>query len=61
MDSVQIASTQIASTASSHRRVAIAPWIVIALVGAAIIACAVVASLYGNVAATDLPDLPIGP
>jgi hypothetical protein len=50
-------STQIASTASTPR-VAIAPWIVIALVGAAIIACAVVASLYGSVAATDLP---IGP
>jgi len=29
-------------------------WIVVALVGAAIIACAVVAPLYGNVPATDL-------
>jgi hypothetical protein len=60
MDSVQITSTQIASTDSTPR-VAIAPWIVIALVGAAIIACAVIASLYGSVAATDLSDLPIGP
>jgi hypothetical protein len=33
-------------------------WIVIALVGGVIIACAVFASLYGNVAATNLQ---IGP
>ena len=43
---------------TSFARVVMASWIVIALVGAAIVACAVVASLYGNVATTDLP---IGP
>ena len=55
MDSVQIASTATAP------RVAIASWIAIAFVGVAIIACAVVASLYGNLAATDWPDFLIGP
>jgi hypothetical protein len=45
-------------TFDSTARVVVRSWIVIALVGAAIIACAVVASLYGNVAVTDLP---VGP
>lgn len=45
MSTVQITSTP---------RVVIASWIVVALIGAVIIACAVVASLYLNDAPTDL-------
>jgi hypothetical protein len=39
---------------TSTPRVVIASWIVIALVGAAIIVCAVVASLYGSGAETEV-------
>jgi isocitrate lyase len=46
------------STPISVREVVTPSWVVIALVGVVIIACAVFASLYGNVSATDLQ---IGP
>jgi len=39
---------------TSTPRVVIASWIVIAVVGVAIIVCAVVASLYGSVAQTEV-------
>jgi len=39
---------------TSIPRVVIASWIVIALVGAAIIVCAVVASIYANVVITEV-------
>jgi hypothetical protein len=39
---------------TSTPRMFLRAWIVIVLVGATIIACAVVASLYGNVAPSDL-------
>jgi hypothetical protein len=42
------------ATITSTRGVIMPSWIVIALVGAAIIASVVVASLYGDIAATEV-------